>query len=154
MGRCPDWSFVFGCNECPFLTTMCPTGCGSRCRPGHSADCKETIGSCNHWDQLDALPAKLEGAAHLLPNNTLVSAPRHPESSSDCTSTPAPWISSPGGSMRHWLVLFYLFILHFCQYVIPQKKFLVLWDNKKCTLPSVLLSPDEDISGGKLALFC
>lgn len=75
MGRWLGWSSVFGCCECQFLTTMCHAGCGSRCRAGHSADCKETIGSSIHWHQLDALPAKSEGAAHLLPGNTLVSAP-------------------------------------------------------------------------------
>lgn len=100
-----DWSSVFGRCECQYQVSTCHAGCGSCCRPGHSAGCTGTIGSHTHQDQLDSRPAESQGVAHLLPGNTLVSAPWHHTHSSNCTSIPVLWTNLSGVSMSHWLVL-------------------------------------------------
>lgn len=101
----PDWSSVFGRRGCQYQVSTCHAGCGSCCRPGHSAGCKETIGSRSHRDQLDSRPDESQGVAHLLPGNTLVSAPWRRTHSSNRTSIPVLWINLSGVSMSHWLVL-------------------------------------------------
>lgn len=56
--------------------------------------------SCRVWVLLlDSGPAESQGVAHLLPGNTLLSAPWHR------TSIPVLRIHLSGVSMSHWLVL-------------------------------------------------